>query len=123
METAKFKKSGGPIEVEIKAGYAQPGTYSLFLWEANVNEVIFEKKGNFINTDDDKYQLPLPNEKNDGRIIDVGITFVLTPPIEDFYGEVIVTQDGEIIGKDSVQGSSSEQTKSIKILIQLEKTE
>lgn len=121
METAKFNKNGGPIEVEIKAGYAQPGTYSLFLWEANINKVIFEKPGNFINTDDDKYQLPLPIKDNDGRIIDVGITFVLTPPIEDYYAEVIVTQDGEIIGKDSVQGSSSEQTKSIKLLIQLEK--
>lgn len=120
MQIAKFKKGGGTITVEIRGGYAQPGSYSLFLWEANVNKIVLEAKGNFINTDDDKYSLPVPNEANNGRIIDVGITFVLTPPINNYYGEVIVSQDGIVIGKDFQGGSSTDQTLSLKLLVKLE---
>ena len=123
MQTAKFKKSGSPLMVEIRGGYAQPGSYSLFLWEANVNKVVFEAKGNFINTDDDIYSLPLPVEANNGRIIDVGITFVITPPIDNYYAEVIVTQDGTVIGKDFRGGSSTDRTITLKLLISLEMEE
>lgn len=123
MQTAKFKKGGGAIMVEIRGGYAQPGSYSLFLWEANVNKVVFEARGNFINTDDDKYSLPKPNESNDGRIIDVVITFVLTPPINNYYAEVIVSQDGNVIGKDFQGGTSTDQTLSLKLLVKLEQEE
>lgn len=121
MQIAKFKKNGGPIIVDIRAGYAQPGTYSLFLWEANVNKIVLEAKGNFINNDDDKYPLPLPNDLNDGRIIDVGLTFVITPPINNYYAEVIATQDGTIIGKDFLGGSTTDPTKSLKLLVKLQK--
>ena len=120
MQTVKFKKNGGPITVEIRAGYAQPGSYSLFLWEANVNKIVFEAKGNFINTDDDKYQLPLPNDVNDGRIIDVVIILVITPPINNYYVEVIVEQDKVVIGKEFLGGSSVDPTKTIKLLVKME---
>lgn len=121
MQTAKFKKNGGPIIVDVRAGYAQPGSYTLFLWEANVNKIVFEAKGNFINTDDDKYPLPLPNDANHERIIDVGITFAITPPINNYYAEVIITQDGTIIGKDFLGGSTTDPTKSLKLLVMLQK--
>lgn len=119
METAKFKKDGGAIFAEIKSGYAQPGSYSIFLWEANENRVIVKHEGNFINTDDDKYKLPEPIVENNGRIVDVGITFKITPPIKDYFTQVIITQDGNKIGSDQQQGTTEEQTKSLKLLVQL----
>lgn len=119
METAKFKKDGGSIFAEIKSGYAQPGSYSLFLWEANENKVIQKNEGNFINTDDDKYQLPQPNSENNNRIVDVGVTFVLTPPIKDYFAELVISQDGNKIGGDQEQGATDDRTKSLKLMIQL----
>ncbi len=119
METAKYKKDGGTIFAEIKSGYAQPGSYSIFLWEANVNQVVERHEGNFINTDDDKYKLPEPIVENDGRIVDVGVTFILTPPIKDYFAELIITQDGNKIGGDQEQGKTDERTKSLKLMVQL----
>ena len=119
METAKYKKDGGTIFAEIKSGYAQPGSYSMFLWEANENRVIVKHEGNFINTADDKYKLPEPIVENNGRIVDVGVTFKITPPIKDYFAEVIITQDGNKIGGDQQKGTTDEQTKSLKLLVQL----
>lgn len=119
METAKYKKEGGAIYAEVKAGFAQPGSYTIFLWEANVNQVIKEYRGNFINTDDDKFKLPEPISENNSRIVDVGITFKITPPIKDYFAQVIITQDGNKIGGDQQQGITDEQTKSLKLLVQL----
>ena len=119
METAKYNKNGGAIFAEIKSGFAQPGSYSIFLWEANVNQVVERHEGNFINTDDDKYKLPEPIVENDGRIVDVGVTFILTPPIKDYFAELIITQDGNKIGGDQEQGTTDERTKSLKLMVQL----
>lgn len=121
METSKFKKDGGAIYAEVKAGYAQPGSYTIFLWEANANRVVEKYEGNFINTDDDKFKLPEPIKENNGRIVDVGITFKIVPPIKDYFAEVIITQDGNKIGGDEQQGITNEQTKSLKLLVQLVK--
>jgi hypothetical protein len=120
METAKFKKNSGVISVEIKSGFAQPGSYSILLWEANTNQVLHKYEGNFINTDDDKFELPLPVADNDGRIIDAGVTFKITPPVSDYFAEIIVIQDGNKIGGDQEQGKTDDQTKSLKLLVQLQ---
>jgi hypothetical protein len=119
MEIAKYKKNSGAIYAEVKAGFAQPGSYSIFLWEANVNQVVEKYEGNFINTDDDKFKMPEPIAENNGRIVDVGVTFKIIPPIKDYFAEVIITQDGNKIGSDQQQGTTNEQTKSLKLIIQL----
>jgi len=121
MIIAKFKKDGGSICAEVKSGFAQPGSYTLYLWEANSKKVVMERKGNFINTDDDKYEMPLPNEVNDQRIIDVFVTLVITPPIIDWYVELEVTQDGNVIGEDHAGGQSSQKTETSKLLVKLVK--
>ena len=37
MNTAKFKKEGGPVYAEIISGFAHPGSYSMFIWEAHAD--------------------------------------------------------------------------------------
>lgn len=120
MITVIFKKNNKPLEVEVRGGYAQPGSYSIFLWEANENKVVQKEKGNFINTADDRYTLLPPSNKNNGRIIDTVVTFVITAPIKNYYSEIIVYQDGVIIGKDFQGGCTDEKTISIKSMIKLE---
>ncbi len=82
--------------------------------------VVKKYKGNFINSDDDNYSLPQPNDTNNGRILDCMANFVITPPINDYHVEMIVTQDGIEIGKDSYTGNSTAQNVNVKLLIQLE---
>ena len=119
METVRFNKSGGPITVAITSGYAQPGSYYFILWEANSNRVVTEKKGNFINTEDDSYILPDPAVKNDGRLIDFGIKLTIIPPENQYNIEVSVTQDGNQIGNATQTGTSSNKCENIQIFIQL----
>lgn len=120
MKIVKFKKDGGPIFAEVTCGYAQPGAYTLLLWEADENTIVMEKKGNFINADDDSYELPGPNEDNDGRILDCLSTVVITPPIKDYKIDLKVSQDNEALGKETASGQSDLPTVSVELFIKLE---
>lgn len=119
METVRFKKSGGPITVNINCGYAQPGSYVLILWEANSNSVVFKKEGNFINDEDDVFVLPTPINKNDGRILDLGAKLMIIPSITDYHVEINITQDGNTIGNLSQTGNSTGQFVTVQIFAQL----
>jgi hypothetical protein len=121
MKTAQYKSNGGTVTVIIKSGYAQPAAYSLLLWDPAGKQVLQEQNDDLNSADGATYTLPLPNDVNDGRLIDVGITFTITPPINDYSGEVIVMQDNSQIGSDSVSGSTADQTKTIKLLVKIEK--
>lgn len=121
MKTAKFDPSGGPIKIDIKAGFAQPGSYTLILWAAETNVRVREWPGNFINTDDDSYFLPTPAVKNDGRLVNCITVFTLLPPIKDFQLEVIISQNGNELVKEIIAGKSDELTVTVASLIKLEK--
>jgi hypothetical protein len=120
MKTVKFKNNGGPIVAEIKCGYAQPGAYALLLWEANVNKIVMERKGNFINPDDDSYKLPSPNADNDGRIVDGLVTIVITPPIKDYRVDLKISQDGNVLGVETAPGQSDAGTVILELFVKLE---
>jgi len=120
MKTAKFNKNGGTIIAEITCGYAQPGAYTLLLWEANENKIVMEKKGNFINPDDDSYELPLPSKDNDGRLVDCLITIVITPPIKDYQADLTISQDENILGSETASGQSDGATVTVELFVKLE---
>jgi len=119
MKIVKFNKSGGPIIAEVTCGHAQPGAYTLLLWEADKNKIVMEKKGNFINPDDDSYKLPVPNEGNNGRIIDCLSTVVITPPIQDYQIGLQITQDGKVLEEEIASGRSDQYTISVEMFVKL----
>lgn len=119
MKMIKFKESGGPIVAEITCGHAQPGAYALLLWEANENKIVMEKKGNFINSDDDSYELPSPNGDNDGRILDCLCTVVITPPIKDYKVELKITQDNKFLESEIASGQSDSHTIFVELFVKL----
>lgn len=119
MKTVHFNREGGPLSIEIRAGFAQPGSYGVFLWEANQNTVVFQRRGNFINTDDDRYTLPGPASVHVGRLLDCLATFTITPPIDRYRLQMIVFQDGAELGMEVREGKSDQPTVTVEIFIQL----
>jgi hypothetical protein len=119
IKIIEFDKDGGPVVAEVNSGYAQPGSYTLLLWEANQNKVIMEEKGNFINSDDDFYSLPTPNEANDSRIVECISTVSITPPIKQYNIALRISQDDGELGSENTEGSTDSPTVTVDLFIQL----
>lgn len=97
MDIIKFKKTGGPVIVEVFCGYAQGGSYDLVLWERdrNVNVWGKPKPGTFTNPDDDAYTLPTPNSENDGRIVDSYTSIIVWPNDNAYHVGLRFFQGGQ----------------------------
>ena len=107
MTTATFSRDGGPVKATVASGFAQEGSYTRLLWEANANTVVLNQSGNFINADDDTYALPTPNASNDGRIAEALVTIVLAPPLLQYDVSLTLTQDGKELGVQRHTGSGN----------------
>ena len=101
---AKFAPAGGAISARVSSGFAQPGSYTLFLWEANQNKIVMEREGNFLNSDDDEYPLPTPNAAHHGRHVQALVTVAITPPERHYAVALTVLQDGKLLASDPKTG-------------------
>jgi hypothetical protein len=119
-QSVRFKSDGGAIVAEITCGHSQEGSYGLLLWEANTNTIVMEKRGNFFNTDDDAYELPKPNEKNHGRLVECIVTVVLTPPIKKYAVFLKFRQGGKTLGTVSSSGESDQPMVTLDLFASLE---
>ena len=119
MNHASFNENGGPVVAEIRSGFAQPGSYTLLLWEADANVVVMRKDGNFINSADDAYPLPTPNQHNDGRIVQGVATLVITPPISDYSVALIISQDGNVLGGDTASAGNASGAVQVTLFVKL----
>jgi len=119
MNTATFNVTGGPIVAEVRSAFAQPGSYGILLWEADSNEVVMEKRGNFLNDADDAHDLPTPNQQNHRRLVQCLVTLAITPPITDYRVDLIISQDGNVLGGDSDPGSNASGVVNSTLFVQL----
>ncbi|HVG42590.1 MAG TPA: hypothetical protein VM888_13340 [Chitinophagaceae bacterium] len=96
-----FDPAGARLKIEWKArSGVYAASYEILLWESNSNDVISRFQGNNINDEDDKYDLPLPTEKNHQRLLDV-LTRVTAYEDNTNYNILItVTQGGKKIFED-----------------------
>ena len=120
MEIIRFRKGGEPVMVEVTCGHAQEGAYALLLWEREENKVVMEQRGNFINTDDDAYELPKPNTRNAGRLVECLCSVVITPPIDKYAVFLKFTQDGKRLGVVSASGESTQPAVMVDLFARLE---
>jgi hypothetical protein len=104
MMKAIFDPGGGPVVAEIASAHAQPGSYTILLWEGDTNHVVFTARGNFINPADDAHVLPGDAAGHDGRLVESLATVVVTPPIDDYRVTLRVTQDGEELARATQEG-------------------
>ncbi|MGH7498111.1 MAG: hypothetical protein ACREL3_04595 [Gemmatimonadales bacterium] len=122
MKVAQFDPAGGPVVATITSGHAQPGSYRLLLWEAHANKVVMRGRGNFLNTDDDAFKLPLPNIGNHERLAECLATVVITPPIKDYALRLSISQGGTEIGFDELAGKATTPTVTADLFVRLEAT-
>ncbi len=119
MQTIQFAKEGGPVVAEVTCGQAQEGSYNLLLWEAERNLIVKQYPGNFMNPDDDSYDLPTPNQANDGRILECLTTVVVTPPIKKYAVSLTLSQDGRRLGVVKAVGETDQPSQIVDLFAQL----
>lgn len=121
LNTIPFKSSGDPISVEVSFGYAQVGAYDLFLWDATGNEKLQLGEGVNTNQLPDVYQLPQPNSKNDGRLVDCIATVIAPNPIpgQRYRVDMIVRQGNTECGRESDEGAVDRKSISIRLAVKL----
>jgi hypothetical protein len=123
MKKVVFDPDGGPLVAEVQSGFAQPGSYTVYLWEAHANKVLMKARGNFINTDDDAYKLPRPNIQNEDRLVECIATVSITPPLRDYNLRLSIMQDGREIGFDEATGKAADPTATADLFVQLESSQ
>lgn len=76
MKTIYFKNNDQPLVVEfiVKSGVLAVA-YNIVLFEKDSNASVVEYKGNNRNPQPDKYQLPLPANINNGRVLMLNASF------------------------------------------------
>ena len=101
MPTARFKPTGGPIEVAVSCQPNRNGSYTIKLWEANQNVVVHEFVGNFINTDDDSFDLNMPSSAHAGRLVEALIVVAVPAGVGPSTLKLTISQDGQTLATDS----------------------
>jgi hypothetical protein len=124
MQIALFDPEGGPLIAEVLSAHAQPGSYTILLWEADANQVVFTARGNFINPDDDAHRLPGDAVEQAGRLVETIATVVVTPPIEQYRVSLRVIQDDTVLAVETQDGTAPTLgTVTVDLFIGLEPTE
>jgi hypothetical protein len=100
MQTATFDPKGSAILVDVACDPQRDGSYDLILWEKDKNRVVREWKENFINCDDDRYPLPRPNSRNEGRLIEGMVVVAVPPGAGPSTISVTVSQDGRTLATE-----------------------
>ncbi|HKP75952.1 MAG TPA: hypothetical protein VJT67_10445 [Longimicrobiaceae bacterium] len=119
MTTAKFRADGPPITVTIRCGFADPGAYELFLWEADRNSRQELGAGNFINADDDTFSLS-SDAGQTGKILQCVATVNPLDNNGQFGVSMIVAQGGDQLANEVVSSTSNLPSVTVALFVQLE---
>jgi hypothetical protein len=100
MVTASFTSDGGVLSAEVVLSEARDGSYDLRLWHSGLNWKIKEWNGNFINTADDRYDLPEPAQANDGRLLQALVVIAVPSGVSPCTVSLVVRQDGRELARE-----------------------
>ena len=123
MKNVRFSASGGRVVAAVKVAPKREGSYELRLWEKETDAVVGGSPwyGNFINNDLDQWPLPRPNADNDGRLLQCIVVLSLPPDVRRAMVSVVLTQDGEEIGRDAKDVPEGVEDAQLSLWIQLRK--
>lgn len=123
MKVVKFSTTGGRISASVKVAAKREGSYELRLWERETNALVGGSPwhGTFLNNDADDYPLPRPNLENDGRMLQCIITLSLPADVRTAAVSLVLTQDGEEIGREAKDIPEGIEDHQMSLWIQLRK--
>jgi hypothetical protein len=123
MKTVRYSAGGGRVTAAVKVSPKRDGSYEMRLWEKETNELVepFPCRGNFINNDDDDWPLPRPNGENDGRALEVLVALSMPPDVMPCNVSLVLTQDGEEIGRDGKDVPEGVEDHQLSLWVQLRK--
>ncbi len=101
MKIARYAAAGGPITAAVSCDPNRNGSYTILLWEAGRNQIVNEYPGNFINDDDDAYELDVPIAAHDGRLVEALVVVAIPHGVGPSEVSLSVTQDGRLLERDS----------------------
>jgi hypothetical protein len=123
MKNVRFSASGGRIVAAVKVAPKREGSYELRMWEKETDQLVGESPwyGNFMNNDLDQWPLPRPNADNDGRLLQCIIVLSLPPDVRAATVSVVLTQDGEEIGREAKDVPQGVEDHQMSLWVQLRK--
>ena len=104
-EIVKFDPKGGPIHADVHCGFAQDGAYVLTLWSGN--SIVQRWEGNFLNPDDDSFQMPGTPAEQAGRLLQCRAEIGIVPPITKYAILMTVWQDDKKLATLAQTGEES----------------
>jgi hypothetical protein len=118
MKTVVFNPGLGSLSVNVACGFAQTGSYVIFSKKDGESTEI--GRGDFIDPDNDRFDLPGGAPEYDGRILECVVAIGLISPVKDYAVVFEVFQNGERIGGDSIVGKSDQQIVEASISLKLQ---
>ena len=99
MDVALYDLNGGPLVAGIACSPNRNGSYTIMLWEANKNEIVVELPGNFINSDDDVYELRGSLAEHDGRLVEALAVVSIPAGVGPSDVSLAILQDGRLLAR------------------------
>ena len=123
MKNVRFSASGGRVIAAVKVAPKREGSYELRLWEKETNALVgpSPRLGHFNNTDTDEWPLPRPNADNDGRLLQCIVVLTLPPDVRTATVSVVLSQDGEEIGREAKDTPEGVEDQQLSLWVQLRK--
>lgn len=101
MTQMQFTPDGDTLSAEIVCDPKRDGDYELRHWDRSLNKVLERWPGNFLNTADDKYDLPDPPSVNDKRFLQCFATIGVPKGAGPARVTMIVRQGSAELGRES----------------------
>lgn len=117
IDIVEYDPDGDALKAHVSGDHEQPGSYTLFQWKANENVILLERKGNFINRQDDTHDL-VPGS-HDGQVIEALVTCVVLPGVQRFGAHLRILQGDVEIGHVAEGGPAAPGTKTADLFCQL----
>jgi hypothetical protein len=123
MKIVRFSANGGRVYASVKVSAKREGSYELRLWERETNALVAPSPylGTFLNNDTDEWPLARPNSENDGRLLQCLVVLSLPGELRSATVSLVLTQDGEEIGREAKDIPEGVEDHQLSLWIQLRK--
>lgn len=120
MKTIQFDPNGGALSANVRSGFANPGAYTLMLWEKSSSaKAQPDRVGDFIDDTNDTHALAGSAADNDGRIVESIVTLSPPPGTTQYAVTLRILQDGALLDDVSFSGETQQPSVTVDLFARL----